>query len=105
VASEPLTELGYPKVVAVENHTGLLAQLAVQLVKNIVLDENSGNKILGELKDGVDDSGEEALDAHNGHGWHLRPQWEHEGVVGLILDQVVEQSKFLAFVGVRCLFF
>ena len=90
-------------MVTVENYAGLLTQFAVQLIENIVLNKDSGHEILGELKDGAHDSRKEALDANNGHSRHLRPHWEHEGVLGLILDEVLEQSKFFAFVGVKCL--
>ena len=73
----------------------------MQLVKNVILGEDSGNEVLGELEDSINNSREEALDTHNSYCWHLRPQWEHKSVLGLLLDEIFEESNFFAFVRVR----
>ena len=73
----------------------------MQLVKNVILGEDSGNEVLGELEDSINNSREEALDTHNSYCRHLRPQWEHKSVLGLLLDEIFEESNFFAFVRVR----
>ena len=70
--SEPLAELGFPNFVTKENDACFGTQLAMQLVKNVILGEDSGNEVLGKLKYGVDDTRKETFDTHNGYGGHLR---------------------------------
>ena len=73
----------------------------MQLVKNVVLGEDSGNEVLGKLKYGVDDPRKETFDTHNSYGRHLRSQWEHKSVLGLPLGEIFKERNFFALVGVR----
>ena len=55
----------------------------MKLVQKVIFGEVTTDETLCKLKNSVEDSRQDALDAHHSEGRHFRLEWEKQGILWL----------------------